>query len=281
MHIILDFLASFCDGDGGDYGRHRRKVVVVGVCMATQVHKWFESVSFIEGLLALIQDLQLKAITKIVVATAQIVSSFAPVLNVQMPPIFHTFLGVLSVFNFDISLMIGVGCFSDGSYVTSLATSFMLVIVVVTLVSVEYLYEMRKVRRKTEGDVAGMSEPIRTLFDRFDADASGTIELAEMIELVQAIDESVTPAQATALFRWADTDGDGALDFDELLAVATRPAADGGLDLRAMLSRQREADVRGNAIGRLFLLVFLLYSPGPCPSTTPYLVSLTKPMIII
>jgi hypothetical protein len=234
-------------------------VVIIGVFMVTQVYKWFDSVTFIEGLLGLIQELQLKAITKIVVATAQIVSSFTPVLNIQMPPIFQKFLDVLSIFNFDISLMIGVGCFSNGSYATSLATSFVLVVVVGVLVGIEYLYEMRKVRRETEGEVADMSAPIRTLFDRFDVDTSGTIELAEMIELVQAIDESATAAQATGLFRRTDTDGDGALDFDEFLAAATQPAADGGLDLRAMLNRHQKADVRGNAIGRLFLLVFLLY----------------------
>ena len=86
-----------------------------------------------------------------------------------------------------------------------------------------------------------MTAPIRILFDRFDTDASGTIELAEMIELVRTIDESATPAQAIALFRRADTDGDGALDFDEFFAAITQPTASDGLDLGALLSRQRNA----------------------------------------
>jgi hypothetical protein len=34
-----------------------------------------------------------------------------------------------------------------------------------------------------------------------------------------------------------------------------------GLDLRALLNKQRKAAVNGSAIGRLFLLVFLLYRP--------------------
>ena len=54
------------------------------------MHKWFNGVTCIEGLLGLLQELQLKVVTKIVVATAQIVSSFAPVLNIQMPPFFQT-----------------------------------------------------------------------------------------------------------------------------------------------------------------------------------------------
>jgi hypothetical protein len=244
--------------------------VVLSVFVMTQVHKWFDSITIIEGLLGLIQELQLKAVLKIVIATAQIVSRFAPVLNIQMPSIFQTFLDVLSIFSFDISFMIGIGCFSDGAYTTSLATSFVLVAMVIVLVGVEYLYEMRKVLRETKGEATDMSDTIRILFDRFDADASGTIELAEMIELVQTIDESATPAQATALFRRTDTDGDGALDFDEFLAAVMRSAADSGLDLRAMLSRHRKAGVRGNSIGRLFLLVFLLYSPSPCPSIAAY-----------
>jgi hypothetical protein len=168
--------------------------VVVAIFVMTQVHKWFDSVTFIKGMLELIQELQLKAVMKILVATAQIVSRFAPVLNIQMPSIFETFLDILSIFSFDISFMIGIGCFSDGAYATSLATSFVLVIVVVVLVGVEYVYEMRKVRRETEGEVANMSETIRIVFDRFDADASGTIELAEMIALIKTIDESTTTA---------------------------------------------------------------------------------------
>ena len=54
------------------------------------MHKWFNGVTCIEGLLELLQELQLKVVTKIVVATAQIVSSFAPVLNIQMPAFFQT-----------------------------------------------------------------------------------------------------------------------------------------------------------------------------------------------
>ena len=106
-------------------------------------------------------------------------------LNIQIPPIFHSFLNILSILNFDISLGVGVGCFSDGSYAASLTTSFGLVVAVVILVGVKYLYEMRKVRREIQGDVADISGSIRNLFDRFDVDASGTIGLAEMIELVR------------------------------------------------------------------------------------------------
>jgi hypothetical protein len=231
--------------------------LVVGVFVATQIHKWFNSWTCLEGLLELIKELQLKAFAKVLVVTAQIVSSFAPVLNIQMPHIFQSFLRILSVFNFDITIMIGVGCFSDGSYVTSLATSFGLVIAVVALVGLDYLYEMRKLRSETD-----MPGPFRIMFDRFDTDGNGTIELAEMIRLVQAIDETATLEQATALFRQVDTDGNGALDFDEFLAAVKLPSTHTGLDLRALLNRQRKADVDGNAVGRLFLLVFLLYIPA-------------------
>jgi hypothetical protein len=225
--------------------------LIAGLFVATQIHKWFDSFTFVEGLVGLIQELHLKAISKILVAAAQITCSFAPVLNIQMPPIFKSFLSVLGIFNFDISLTIGVGCFSDGSYVTSLATSFALVVAVIILVGIDYLYEMWKVRRETEGAVANSpsvhggvisrTETLRKVFDRFDKDANGTIELEEMMQVVQEIDESATPEQVTALFRRADTDGDGALDFDEFLAAITQPTASDGLDLGALLSRQRNA----------------------------------------
>ena len=118
----------------------------------------------------------MKAFAKIVVANAQIVCSFAPVLNIRMPPIFSAFLGILGVFNFDLSLTIGFGCLSDGAYATSLATSFGLVAAVVILVGMDYLYAIRKVRREAGGAAADMSGTIRSVFDSFDADASGTLD---------------------------------------------------------------------------------------------------------
>jgi hypothetical protein len=98
---------------------------------------------------------------------------------------------------------------------------------------------MRKVRREIESAVVD-GETIRSMFDRYDKDANGKIELQEMMQVVQEIDESATPEQVTDLFRRADTDGDGVVDFDELAAVAGL-VVDDSLDLRALLSRKRSA----------------------------------------
>ena len=87
----------------------------------------------------MIKDLHIKAISKIVVATMQIILGFAPVLNIQMPDFFRSFLGIMSIFNFDITVNIGIGCFADSSYATSLATSVALVIAVVALVGAVYV----------------------------------------------------------------------------------------------------------------------------------------------
>ena len=89
--------------------------------------------------LNMIKDLQIKSISKIVVATMQIILGFAPVLNIQMPDFFRSFLGIMSIFNFDITVNIGIGCFADSSYATSLATSVALVIAVVALVGAVYV----------------------------------------------------------------------------------------------------------------------------------------------
>ena len=87
----------------------------------------------------MIKDLQIKSISKIVVATMQIILGFAPVLNIQMSDFFRSFLSFLSIFNFDITVVFGIGCFADSSYATSLETSVALVIAVVALVGAVYV----------------------------------------------------------------------------------------------------------------------------------------------
>jgi hypothetical protein len=225
--------------------------LVFGFFVATQIRKWFDSFTWLEGLLDLMQDLHLKALLKLMVVTAQIAASFAPVLNIQMPPVFASFLRVLGFFNFDVSFTIGVGCFSNGSYVTSLATSFGLVAAVVVMVGTNYLYQSHKIRREmvsavadspsVHGSVLNKTELIRAMFDRFDKNKNGTIELEEMIQVIHEIDESASQEQITALFQRADTDGNGALDFEEFFAAITMPVADGGLDLGALLRKLRTA----------------------------------------
>ena len=164
---------------------------------------------------------------------------------------------MLGVFNFDVSLMIGVGCLSDGAYVSSLATSFALVVAVVALVGASYLHQIRKLRREAPGAVADMSGTIREVFDRFDADASGTVDEAEMLELVWAIDESATPEQAAALFRHADADGDGAVGsrasrskhFCKIRSERRQRSGNSDACLRPTAGRLRRVPRRGRAAG--------------------------------
>lgn len=125
--------------------------------------------------------------------------------------------------------------------------------------------QIRKVRRETGGETGRDADDdtssdklipvIREIFDRFDEDRSGSIELAEMLQTVEAIDASAKPEEATTLFHRADANGNGVLDFDEFFASITQPPEAGGLDLRALQRRVRKADVNGTAIGRLGLLV--------------------------
>ena len=125
--------------------------------------------------------------------------------------------------------------------------------------------QIRTVRRETGGETGRDADDdtssdklipvIREIFDRFDEDRSGSIELAEMLQTVEAIDASAKPEEATTLFHRADANGNGVLDFDEFFAAITQPPEAGGLDLRALQRRVRKADVNGTAIGRLGLLV--------------------------
>ena len=56
---------------------------------------------------------------------------------------------------------------------------------------------------------------LRALFDSFDADESGTIDVAELQALAHATGVSLKAAQATATLDKLDTDGDGKIQFSE------------------------------------------------------------------
>ena len=104
----------------------------------------------------------------------------------------------------------------------------------------------------------------RRMFDRFDRDESGTIQLEEMIQVVQEVDGSAAPEQVAALFQRADADGNGALDFDEFLAIITMPMAGGGLNLGALVEKLAERDRRKDEVGKAVVVSDQQTDASPC-----------------
>jgi Ca2+-binding EF-hand superfamily protein len=328
--------------------------VVVLAAAATKVRLLFNYFTLLQGAAGLISDLQVKPIAKIIVALGQIVGGLDGVLNVSMPAIFRYFMAsFMSVFKFDITLAIGLGCFSDGDYLTSLFVNFAMVIVVALLVGAIYAFQMIQLIRnpprndspkgkerlqklfawfdkdgdgidfaevqkfvekidpsvskaeamalfrRADADGSGIidyqefsdvmsgtpldlgklvksnavsnADHVRKLFQQFDDDGDGKIDLEEIRAIAEEIDPSISAEDVAAIFQKADTDGSGAIDFDEFFAAITSPA----MDLRVFVKKAEKADITATALGRLFLLGFLLY-PGRRMVTlyTPILVVL-------
>ena len=194
--------------------------VVVLAAAATKVRLLFNYFTLLRGAAGLISDLQVKPIVKIIVALGQIVGGLDGVLNVSMPAIFRNFMAsFMSIFKFDITLAIGLGCFSDGDYLTSLFVNFAMVIVVALLVGAIYAFQMiQLIRNPPRNDSPKGKERLQKLFAWFDKDGDG-IDFAEVQKFVEKIDPSVSKAEAMALFRRADADESGIIDYQEFSDV--------------------------------------------------------------
>ena len=71
-------------------------------------------------------------------------------------------------------------------------------------------------------DVAAM----RTVFQCFDVNKLGGIDLQELQSAVKVLGISINPREVAKMFHAADTDGSGEVDFDEFTAIMHK--SDGG-----------------------------------------------------
>ena len=88
------------------------------------------------------------------------------------------------------------------------------------------------------------AEAMRTVFDCFDLDKSGGIDLQELQSAVQVMGISITAAQVAKVFREADADNSGEIDFDEFTSILRR--SDGGAIARLIhkMVRTHQSEIR-------------------------------------
>jgi len=163
--------------------------------------------------------------------------------------------------------MLKLGCISTGSYASTLVTAVSLVLLVAVAVGLIYLYEMRALDRADyHPDDEEAIADLRELYEQFDTDGDG-IQLEEVQAIVTKIDPTTASEDVEALFKKADADGSGHIDFEEFHAAVSADADDDGdgtmhLDLGILVKKKAQANIRDAATGRLFLVVFLLCEFG-------------------
>jgi len=85
---------------------------------------------------------------------------------------------------------------------------------------------------KTAIEAAMLRIQLRPIFDKFDANSSGTVSTTELAEMCKAIGMNLTPEELQAIVNDADPDNSGEIDFDEFVATLVRQqkeaAANGG-----------------------------------------------------
>ena len=97
--------------------------------------------------------------------------------------------------------------------------------------------------------------------DDFDKDNKGLNE-EELLACVEKLGVDATASDIGILFRGADTDNSGVLTFDQFYD-AVQSQDDGsapthGVDLAFIVQAERIVEARSTAMGRCFLIVFLL-----------------------
>ena len=209
------------------------------------------------------EELEIKAIFKILISALQVIGSLSTVLKISFPPLYVSFLrAFVSVFKFDISFAIAIGCVIDGAYLPSLSLNVGMAIVVVVAVLAVAFFQYKQAQtngsKVTEEDSRAAT---RLIFDKFDKDGDG-VELHEVELIVEKVNPSVSAKAVADLFQRADKDGSGVIDFEEFFdAIHGDAHADVDsaqeFDLRVLVRKQQQLAAKSDATGRLFLLSIL------------------------
>jgi len=220
-----------------------------------QVKKYYQYFT----ILVLILESDLQTISKLVVAAGQIIAGVASQLNLQMPDVFASFtLSFLGIFRFDLAPLLGLGCISSGTYVSSLLFNMSLVLCVFILVFIHWQYQVHRISTDDGHDAEAHQVLLSHMYSKIDKDGKG-INKEEVTNIVTKI----CPEQlehVDKFFADADTDNSGILDKEQFHnAFHKSHPDDSGLDLAEFIQKAQKTEARQDAIGRLFLVIFLLY----------------------
>ena len=233
--------------------------LIIAVLLAWKVKVWYNYFTIFVEISAMLKELDLKSIFKQFAAAIQILSGLGPVLDIVFPAIFSGFLGKFANwFKFDISVLIGVGCYTVNSYITSLCVNFATVMILALVVLVVYKVQLNKML-KEDTDPEELDEQLRNVFDKFDKDKNG-INKGDVKKIVLQVNPDVTDQAIDTLFAAADADGGGFIDFDEFRAAVDSEHTE-EFSFDDLVMNKMIHDTRSDAIGRLFLCVFIMY-PG-------------------
>ena len=166
-------------------------------------------------------------------------------------------------FKFDMAAMfeasLNLGCLSDGRFATGLMANCSMVGGVVAFTIFQYKRKAMHIDKGADTPEEEMEE-MREVFKKFDVDGEGVTQ-EEVRAIVDKIDPSISDDQVEILFKAADTDGGGRIDFEEFHAAATSDHHDSNFDLGILVKKEQKLEAGAQAFGRLFLVAFLLY-PG-------------------
>jgi hypothetical protein len=102
----------------------------------------------------------------------------------------------------------------------------------------------------------------RAVFEKFDRQGDGSLAEDEVKQICLQIDPNISDEAAKQLFDLADAGGskDGRIDFDEFMAAVKSEHTE-EFSLDDLILAKQKFDLNADALGRFFLLVFVMY-PG-------------------
>lgn len=235
-------------------------VLLVLVIIIKTAPIWWNYFTMLQDIVALIYELHIEVILKIMVSTLQIVGNLAAVLGVELPQAVNDFLDTyVSWIKLDFVSMFKLGCLSSDGYVSSLMTNVGLVVVIGFIFAALYMFQIRKVDSHYIADDEQSREALRQVYDQF-SDGKD-LDQEQLCNAVSKIDATLSNQNLAAIFAKADADKTGTISFDSFCA-SIRSGSAGTVDepsLRAVVLTQKVAEITNSTVDRAFLLVFIVY----------------------